>query len=272
MPVIEWFKDGEPVELNERIQQVENADGQSELIFNKPTPADSGLYKCVATNSLGTVEQEHPVVFTPPTIPATGRREYPKRVKAEVIEDESDETKVVEKEPPPPVVAPRHVHIVEESKVHGAKTEFDDGPALGGFKTHMVLDKVEYVRRHLVPSMREIRDATRCKLSFATHLTNRVVAEGMRAKLSCVVQGPGPIPRWTKDDVAIKYGSKYKNACSDGICGIEIMNCRREDSGRYELSVKNAVSCLTSECQLEVYSVRKSSDVAPMFIRNLKRE
>lgn len=276
MPVVEWFKDGAPVELNERVQQVENADGQSALIINKPTTADSGQYRCVAKNKQGSAEQTHEVIFTPPVVPVAGRREYKKPVAVDTPADDTDDNEAPEpkadKVPPP---AQRHVQIKVEDKTpaRGTKTEYEDVKPSSGYKSSMVIEEVEYVRRHVLPSMKEILKSGRCKLSFATHLTNRVVAAGGRAKLSCAVLGPDAMARWTKDDVAIKYGTKYKNASGEGIVGIEVQNCRPDDSGLYELTVKNQVSCLTSVCRLEVYSVRKATgDLKPTFTRNLKRE
>lgn len=280
LPIVEWFKNDAPVELNERVQQVESAEGQSAVMISTPTTADSGRYKCRATNKLGTVEQEHEVVFTPPVVPVSGRREYSKAKK-----DPGDDIMggdepapaappVKEKAAPPPAPATRHVQIQEQpEKARGTKTEYEEFVApLGGYKTSMVLEEVEYVRRHVVPSMRDIRNVSRNQLSFGTNLTNRVVAEGGRAKLSCYVAGPDPLPRWTKDDVALKFGAKYKNASGDGIIGMEVMNCRPDDSGQYELTVRNSVSCITTMCKLEVYKVRKSTDLKPTFTRNLKRK
>lgn len=42
--------------------QIEHLDGICELIINKPTPADSGNYTCVATNKLGSQQTSHSVV------------------------------------------------------------------------------------------------------------------------------------------------------------------------------------------------------------------
>lgn len=275
LPIVEWFKDEAPVELNERIQQVECADGQSQLIINSPTTADSGTYACRATNRLGTLEQSHPVVFTPPIIPVTGRRERAPKVEPAAEDSTEKETKELTRPVPKVAIVLPQVHISTEP-ARGTKTElFEAEPPSGGYKLSIQTDPVEYVRRHVVPSMKEIRNAARSKLSLATHLMNRVVVEGSKAKLYCLVLGPEPLARWTKDDVAIKYGSKYKNASGDGICGIEVLNCRVSDSGQYELTVKNQVSCLTSVCQLEVYRVGKAmatADVKPTFARNMRRE
>lgn len=275
LPLVEWFKDDAPVELNARIQQVEAADGQSQLIISTPTPDDSGTYLCRATNRLGTVEQSHPVVFTPPIIPVTGRRERQPKV-APPADETADPQAAAPKKPEPKVAIVLPQVQISTEPARGTKTElFEAEPPSGGYKLSVEPVSIDYVRRHVVPSMKEIRNAARSKLSLATHLQNRVVAQGTRVKLSCLVLGPEPLARWTKDDEAIKYGAKYKNASGDGICGIEVLNCRPSDSGQYELTVKNQVSCLTSVCRLEVYSVGKSSassDVKPTFARIMKRE
>lgn len=56
----------------------------------------------------------------------------------------------------------------------------------------------ETSRRYTVPTMEELLKAARSKLSFVTHLTNRVFAEGSKVKLSCVVQGPGKLMNKSK--------------------------------------------------------------------------
>lgn len=73
-PIISWLKDDQPIEFDERIQQIEHLDGNCELIINKPTVKDSGFYSCTATNSIGTSNTSHQVEYTPhPSYPGSRR-------------------------------------------------------------------------------------------------------------------------------------------------------------------------------------------------------
>lgn len=71
-PVITWQKDELPIELDERTQQVETADGVCQLIIHQPQLRDSGNYKCTAVNSIGSQSVEHIVESTEhPSMPGT---------------------------------------------------------------------------------------------------------------------------------------------------------------------------------------------------------
>ncbi|EDW09260.2 uncharacterized protein Dmoj_GI20421, isoform E [Drosophila mojavensis] len=61
-PVISWTKDQIPVVLDDRVVQIEHLDGVCELIVNKPTVNDNGIYVCTAQNKLGSQSTTHTVV------------------------------------------------------------------------------------------------------------------------------------------------------------------------------------------------------------------
>lgn len=245
-PTIAWTKDNVPVVFDERTQQVENNEGQCELVINDPKPSDSGTYVCTATNKLGSQTQEHKVVFTPSSVPMSRRESGLSSAKNEsgggatATEGTTDDST-----PRPP---------------SGRQATKPEEPA------------EEYVRRHLPPTAEEILAATKNKLSFVTHLTNRVFPAGSRVKLACVVQGPEPNPRWLKEENPISFGARFKNASRDGICGLEILNVTPEDSGTYTLIVRNSDCNITSSCSLNVYETSSTADFAPTFTRNLKRK
>lgn len=125
-------------------------------------------------------------------------------------------------------------------------------------------------RRSAGPTMEELLKAAKNKLSFVTHLTNRVFAEGSKVKLSCVVQGPDPNIRWLKDENPVAYSQRVKNLSRDGLCILEIDKCTPDDSGEYKLIVRNQDSDISSGCSLQVYASAQSSDFAPTFTRALK--
>lgn len=125
-------------------------------------------------------------------------------------------------------------------------------------------------RRNAAPTIEELLKAARSKLSFVTHLTNRVFPEGAKIKLSCVVQGPDPNVRWLKNDNPIVYGPRVRNLSKDGLCVLEITNCTLDDSGNYLLIVRNQESDISCACNLQVYETKQTIDLTPTFTRSLK--
>jgi len=61
-PEISWTKDQIPVVIDDRVVQIEHLDGICELIINKPTINDNGIYVCTAKSKLGTQSTTHTVV------------------------------------------------------------------------------------------------------------------------------------------------------------------------------------------------------------------
>lgn len=246
-----WLKDNLPIEFDERTQQVEHADGLCELIINKPAVKDSGSYTCTATNSMGSQKVTHKVEFNPLTV-GSSRRDSG-LVPAETPAKRADSAAGAEA-------------VADESGAEGGKGK---RPPSGKPKAEAA-PVVETSRRNVAPTIEELWKIARNKLSFITHLTNRVFPENSKIKLSCVVQGPDPNIRWLKDDNPIVYGARVKNLSREGLCILEIGSCTPEDSGVYTLVVRNPESSIQCTCSLQVYATSNSADFAPTFTRNLK--
>lgn len=212
------------------------------MIINKPTQKDNGVYACSATNKIGTQKISHKVEFQAHT--STSRRD------SGLDPEKKDDNEIESTE--------------ESGKAGGGK-----GKRAPKSKTESVA--TEYTsRRAAGPTIEEMMKAARNKLSFVTHLTNRVFPEGSKVKLSCVVQGPDPNPRWLKEQNPIVYGPRVKNLSREGVCILEINNASPDDSGEYTLLVRNTDSDISCSCQLQVYATTLTSDFAPTFTRNLK--
>lgn len=109
-------------------------------------------------------------------------------------------------------------------------------------------------------------------LDFVTRLTSRVISEHSTVRLSCVVQGPDPNIRWLKNEVPIQYSSRIKNLSGAERCVLEITDCEPDDSGIYQVLVRNQDSSITSSCVVQVYTTNECMDASPTFTRNLKRK
>lgn len=244
-PIITWTRDELPIEFDERTQQVEHLDGVCELIINKPTTKDSGNYSCVATNSIGTQKCSHQVEFVP--VPQS-----PSRRDSGMAPEKKDAA------------------AASESDAEGKGKE-PAGKGKGGAKRlpPKVSDE-SASRRPAPPTIEELLKASRSKLSFVTHLTNRVFPEGTKIKLSCVVQGPDPNVRWLKNDQPLVYSPRVRNLSKEGLCVLEIDKCTVDDSGSYTLVVRNTESDISCGCNLQIYETKQTADMAPTFTRALK--
>lgn len=240
-PTITWLKDELPVEFDERVQQIEHLDGVCELIINKPSTKDSGQYSCIAANSIGSQKVSHQVEFVP--IPSSPSRR--------------DSAMAPEK---------------KEGEAEADKSDANSGKAAKGKGQRKLPPKEETTssRRAAAPTIDELLKASRSKLSFVTHLTNRVFPEGSKIKLSCVVQGPDPNVRWLRDDQPVVYSPRVRNLSKDGLCVLEIANCTLDDSGKYTCIVRNQESDIQCGCSLQVYETKGNADLAPTFTRALK--
>lgn len=308
LPVIEWTKDDNPIVLDERIEQAETLEGICELIINDPTPADSGYYAVSATNNLGSVEQEHlvmfpqlvdkikTIVFDPPedeivegqaasvsvlAVPATVIKAVtPEPAAAAAVKAVPLATAtaavVVVPAPEVPLNIPDPELLVE------ATPEPEEAPVELLMPPHRPLRiepryvlnvDADYVRRHVPPSMEDIQRIIKTKLSFATYLTNRLFALGSHGRLSCVVRGPDPNAKWTKDGQPIVNGPIYKTNSNDGLFTLEFAGeCKPEHAGTYEITVRNGDCTISSDCKVSVFQPQLVADLVPTFTRNLKRE
>lgn len=155
--------------------------------------------------------------------------------------------------------------------------------------THRVMfNQPEQVRIELVPKEEEKKipkgkkkggkdkavgtgiPKAKASLSFGSFLTSRTLPDDKPVKLSCFVVGPEPIAKWTKNGGTIAASATVKQTNTDGLISLQLLNPTAEDSGEYEVMVKNAAGSISSKCQLTIYSSKLSADFPPMFTRALK--
>lgn len=228
------------------MQQVENLDGVCELVIHLPTVKDSGKYSCTAVNSVGSSTTEHQVDYQPhPSLPGS-RRDSGMASSTAESDTEGDKKDGTDGDKKPKAKRER---LPPSSKVESS----------GGGSS-----------RRQAPTLEELLKASRAKLSFVTHLTNRVFPEGTKFKLSCVVQGPDPNVRWLKNEQPVVYSPRVRNLSKDGLCVLEIQNCTVDDSGMYTCIVRNQESGIEATCNVQVYETKSTADFAPTFTRALK--
>lgn len=105
------------------------------------------------------------------------------------------------------------------------------------------------------------------RLSFVSHLNDRTVAVGSKLKLMCLVNGPEPNIKWTKNNCNIVVGPRVKNATKEGTALIEILNVLEEDVGEWKCIAKNAAGEISTTCKLSVFEFPPEDIIPPTFSR-----
>ncbi|XP_059620294.1 muscle M-line assembly protein unc-89-like, partial [Phlebotomus argentipes] len=105
------------------------------------------------------------------------------------------------------------------------------------------------------------------RLQFVAHLADRTVPVGAKLKLFCIVDGPEPQIKWTKNGCGVVAGPRVKNGTKENNALIEILNVLPEDAGEWKCSAKNAAGEITSVCNLIVFAPPPVDIIPPTFSR-----
>lgn len=237
-PVISWTKDKIPIVLDDRVVQIEHMDGICELIINKPTANDNGIYVCTAKSKLGEQSTTHTVV-----VDTTHTSRRSSILSAIAMQEGGGEPG-------------------EGGKAKARRKKKDDDSEGGGGGGD---GEGGYERRSRMPD-----PSPKQMLYFTVNLSNRYVAEGSKVKLQAVVGGPEPMLKWQKDDQNVTFGPRILNRNRDGLAVLEFTSAQEEDSGTYSITAQNEHCKITTSALLHVYQPKVNTDVQPVFIRSLK--
>lgn len=105
------------------------------------------------------------------------------------------------------------------------------------------------------------------RLKFVAHLNDRMVPVGSKMKLMCLVDGPEPNIKWTKDGCNIVFTARVKNLTKEGTALIEFLNVLPEDVGEWKCAAKNSAGEITSVCNLTVFELPPTDIIPPTFSR-----
>lgn len=261
MPTIEWVKDGVTLSRDDsKYHIIDHPDGLCELTVNNPNHGDSGKYVCKAFNRCGTTEIPHFVLYE-------GKA-------AHIAENIHG------------------VYHADHSRLDRAKSEIRErtGITNGASTENGVADEKEDKKggkggkrggrtepaapaatttTSSAPAKKESREA-RVSLHFPTKLSNRVVAEGSKVKLTCYLEAADPMIKWFKDDQPVVFSPKCRQNNNNGLCILEITNASVADTGVYKCLARNTSGECSTSAKLEVYSSAETADLAPTFTRSLK--
>lgn len=105
------------------------------------------------------------------------------------------------------------------------------------------------------------------RLKFVAHLNDRIVPVGSKMKLLCLVDGPEPNIKWTRNGQNIVFGARIKNATKEGTALIEFLSVLPEDVGEWKCAAKNSAGEITSVCHLTVFELPPTDIIPPTFSR-----
>nr|XP_018906228.1 PREDICTED: muscle M-line assembly protein unc-89 isoform X2 [Bemisia tabaci] len=277
-PSIKWFKDGEPLEADDRVKIWSTPDGWQFLKIESTVPSDSGSYKIVATNQTGDCATTCGVGVNPEPMAPVFKKELSDafaveggvlKLEAFIAGVPTPETKWlkdgIEIHPTPAinfVTAPNGEVGLE---IEPAKMEDN------GVYTLLVanrLGKIESTARGEV-IYKEI------KPKFNTHLLPLSLVEGFPARLEVQIEGhPEPEVIWFKDDMPLAIdGTRIKVVSSpDGTQALVIEDATPSDSGLYGVVAKNELGSSKTEAPLEILP-RERGDVPeerPQFLHSMR--
>ncbi|KAL8579176.1 hypothetical protein ACOMHN_010760 [Nucella lapillus] len=110
--------------------------------------------------------------------------------------------------------------------------------------------------------------------NFGFELRPRFIQAGSEFKLLCEVQAhPVPKVTWSKDGRELADGDHYNITYSHGVCSMEVVYARPEDSGRYLCKAVNTLGEHETGCKVEVEerAVYKPKEVKSSQSRMVRR-
>lgn len=185
MPKVEWVKDGVTIAKdNEKYKQIDHADGTCELIVNYPQRNDGGKYVCKAYNRAGECSVQHSVLFEGKAAHIIDNRhrvfhsdpEHLAKAKSEFPE-KARENGVSEPKPDP-----------EEEKGKG-KGRGRGSKGTGSAQNTRTESSPVPEPTPVVTRQKEQPRESKKTIYFASKLSDRVVAEGSKVKLTCYLDG-----------------------------------------------------------------------------------
>lgn len=105
------------------------------------------------------------------------------------------------------------------------------------------------------------------RLKFVAHLNDRMVPLGTKMNLMCLIDGPEPNIKWTKNGNNIVFTPRVKNATKEGTALIEFQSVERDDVGEWKCTAKNAAGEISSVCNLTVFEMPATDIIPPTFSR-----
>lgn len=259
-PKVEWFKDDKKIKDDKRIQTA--YDGQNCTLKISPAVLeDQGIYKCVATNDVGSATLSTDVGVNK----ELKRPEFKERIQP-LLAKEGEEVRFdvrVTGNPQPKVEWYKDKTIVKDE---GRFVLIDDEEE-DLFSLIIEDVKKEDADMYKCVAVNEVGKTT-CtselsvkEILFAPKFVGEEeeapisVGEGDEVKLTVEVKGkPTPTVEWTKDNKPVKETKNLKLKAKDGEYTLVLSDAKPQDSGTYKSTAKNNQGTSTREFVVDVQS------------------
>lgn len=252
---------------NPKYQIFAHPDGTHELIVNYPHPNDSGKFVCKAYNRAGESSILHPMLFEGKEAHIVNNRHRVFHADQQRLQrakiDARGGIPLPQEERPPEPPAPRHGSSGTPAGLPrsgtGTRTESSPAPAAAPVESYAPAGRQKEEKRE-----------SKVGIHFASKLSDRVVVDGSKVKLTCYLDGTEPVIKWFKDEQQLAYSPKCKQSNLNGVLTLEFPAATEADSGVYKCVAKNNSGEVTTTCNLQVFPSPGSSDAKPTFTRSLK--
>merc|ERR1719431_308128 len=258
-PAIQWFKSGKPLDSDKF--PITHTDGVITIEIINCQPSDSGKYKCVATNSLGSDTTDCVVI-----VEGNNMSEEQKMMSDSILYSDRRHTDVSSNR----VVNPPTVRIQEPPKTNGVNpAEVADALTSGGkgkkLKAYRRSDSTNSMGGRSRGHTKELAllpdDSLMCPPSFLTGLKpEQSLKDGDRLELKVQVKGdPDPQVTWSKDGKPISSNEAMEVKYKNGVASVIINEIFPEDSGKFTCKATNTKGSVETSSKVVVVAAAKKA-------------
>ena len=257
-PTAEWFKNGTQVQLSRRIKADIIGD-MCQLSFTETNIDDSGDYKCVVKNDLGSASTEGELVVTKPIVAP----DFKKKLKSlQIREGEPAQFDVqVSGNPEPNIAWFRGTQVIKNEGRFTVKT------GAGDEQHSLIIDEtiLDDAGTYKCVASNEAGKATcRAELDVNEKLTSPEFTdelneapikfkEGDEVSLEVTIRGkPTPDVQWYKDELNVRKSSNITTLVKGDKYTLQIYSAKPADSGVYKCEAKSKMGTATRMFTIEI--------------------
>ena len=270
LPEITWFNGPQQVRKSARVLTRKDSNEVRSLVLRNVTASDAGEYKCVATNSLGSVFSKAVLDISKPVTAPKFVKKPPKDLK--LVEGETASLEFSASGNPSPTIKCLFVNENNNAK------DVSDLVA-HGFPSKLVLVdcQVENAGIYRFVASNDGGEAScevnmevksvEVKPKFTKSLCDLKAEIGKDLKLTVTCLGkPKQSVTWSKNGEVIESGGRITQGVADDVITMTISKFEEGDSGLYACTVKNALGSDTTKADIK----SQQSNARPSFKQRLK--